>query len=128
MISFRTIPIVFLVWSTGMAFASGDISVKPGDSFVAARDEARTWRREHPGQPITIGVQAGYHYLDETLVLTAGDSHTTWEGTPETMVSGGTRLTSIRVATDGTWHAPLPEGLQPEGLQPEQLYVDGAWG
>lgn len=76
---------------------------------------------------IVVHVTDGVYRLDEPLTLGKADSgrdgHTvTWRAAEgaSPVISGGVPIAGWQVADDGTWQAPMPDGLTPR-----QLYVNG---
>ncbi|MER5986161.1 right-handed parallel beta-helix repeat-containing protein [Streptomyces sp. NPDC001787] len=92
-------------------------------SVEGARDRART----ESGRDVRVLLKGGTYRLTEPLELGAEDSGKngrtmTWTAAPgaRPVLSGGRDLTGWRRGADGTWTAPVPEGVTPR-----QLFVDG---
>ncbi|MEE1741493.1 right-handed parallel beta-helix repeat-containing protein [Streptomyces sp. BE147] len=92
-------------------------------SVEGARDRART----ESGRDVRVLLKGGTYRLTEPLEFGAEDSGKngrtmTWTAAPgaRPVLSGGRDLTGWRRGADGTWTAPVPEGVTPR-----QLFVDG---
>ncbi|MDT0468703.1 fibronectin type III domain-containing protein [Streptomyces gibsoniae] len=99
----------------------------PVRTLERARDLART-RVADLRADLTVHLASGTYRLTDPLVLDARDSGThghrvVWQGTGDTVVSGGRRVTGWRPVRGrpGLWSAPAPRGL----TDTRQLYVDG---
>jgi len=98
------------------------------DKPLATIDRARDVARRMKGEPVTVYLRGGTHYLREPVVFTAEDSRTaeaplvvTAMPGEDAVVSGGQRL-------DLAWK-PYRDGIVqagvPEGLSFDQLFVSG---
>jgi hypothetical protein len=101
----RTILTVgFGVWCVAGPAEAAEVVVPPGGSVAAAVRQVR-------GGGGVVRLAAGRHELPEPLVLEAADAGTTIRGEPGAVVSGGRRVTGWQRGADGTFTAPLPEGI-----------------
>lgn len=114
---------------SAQASASQDVYVSPHGSDHAsgsawspvrtldrARDLARS-RHKHGGG-VTVHLGSGTYRLTKPLELGAQDSGTTWQGSRNTVISGGRQVTGWRRGANGIWSAPASGDSR-------QLYVDG---
>ncbi|MFZ3562060.1 right-handed parallel beta-helix repeat-containing protein [Streptomyces sp. BH055] len=87
-------------------------------SLDGARDAARTVT----GKSVRVELADGTYELSNPLALDDKDSGVTWAAAPgaRPVLSGGRALTGWSANADGTWTAPVPEGVTPR-----QLFVDG---
>ncbi|MFJ9123859.1 discoidin domain-containing protein [Streptomyces sp. NPDC102340] len=87
-------------------------------SLDGARDAARALA----GRSVRVELAGGTYALSRPLELGAKDSGVTWAAAPgaRPVLSGGRAITGWSANADGTWTAPVPEGVTPR-----QLFVDG---
>ncbi|MFJ9086626.1 right-handed parallel beta-helix repeat-containing protein [Streptomyces sp. NPDC102384] len=87
-------------------------------SLDGARDAARALA----GRSVRVELAGGTYALSSPLELGAKDSGVTWAAAPgaRPVLSGGRAITGWSANADGTWTAPVPEGVTPR-----QLFVDG---
>ncbi|MCX4966074.1 right-handed parallel beta-helix repeat-containing protein [Streptomyces sp. NBC_00654] len=102
-----------------------------GTSCTASRpcsvEGARVRARTEGGRDVRVLLKGGTYRLTEPLELGAEDSGkngrtVTWTAAPgaRPVLSGGRDLTGWQRDADGTWTAPVPEGVTPR-----QLFIDG---
>ena len=91
---------------------------RPVRSLRRARDLARS-----RGGVRTVHLASGVYRLGEPLQLDGRDSGVTWQGTGDTVISGGRQVTGWRPVAGraNLWSAPAPAGL----TDTRQLYVNG---
>lgn len=121
-IEFHVSPMGNDAWSGRFSVPNETRTDGPFATIPRARNAARAVAK---AEAVSIVVGPGTWYLEEPLVLTADDSGTAvapvrWQGSPGTVISGGTRLTGWSVRADGVWELDLPEAMNFS-----QLWVNG---
>ena len=104
---------------------------KPFATLERARDAVRNKVAEGLTENITVYLEEGVWYLNQTLVLGSADSGTekysiTWKGAEgkEVVISGGRRITDWKEADGGIWKARVPLAGKEEWYF-QQLFVNG---
>lgn len=93
----------------------------PIKTLAAARDAARAQREAGETGTITIQIQDGVFFLNETLVLTPEDSNTVWEASPgaRPAISGGRIISGWKKGSGPIWTADAGDAYF------RQLFVAG---
>lgn len=90
-------------------------------TLTAARDAARAQRKAGKTGPITIQIQEGTYFLQETFVLEPEDSNTVWEAAQgaHPIISGGRVIKDWKKSDKNLWTANV------DGPVFHQLFIDG---
>jgi len=102
------------------------ITVKPGESLVAARDAARRAKK-----PVAVELEGGIYPIDETLMFGPEDSGVVWraakgaDAVPPPIVSGALEIEGWENDGDGVWSAPLPKYTDGKPIYFDQLWING---
>ncbi|MBX7104630.1 MAG: right-handed parallel beta-helix repeat-containing protein [Gemmataceae bacterium] len=94
---------IFCCWFLSIGFVGPEITVAPGQSIPAALAKL-------DGKPGTVTLAPGRHELPTPLHLTSAHSGITLRG-PGATLSAGRLVRSWKANADGTWNAPLPDGV-----------------